>query len=936
MRKKLLSLLSFPRRRESILCLLSIVFLLSLFPGCKSEPQSTPAPPPAPATEEHSDAPNVLLITLDAVRADRLGCYGYSAADTPALDSLAASGVRFAHAFAQSPLTLPSHATMFTGLYPEETSLIENGLHVLPPDITTLAEVCKEKGFATAAFIGSAYLDAYYGLEQGFDLYDDVFNNPQFVPENRLVRPAQQVVDAALDWLNQRSGPSPFFCWVNLADARKVDDLAPSPDPSLQKEYDRQLTAIDAQISRLLDSLRKSNALDNTLVVVAGANGESLLDHSERGRGLFLYSSTLHVPLVFSFPSRFPPGRTVTTNVRLLDIFPTIRGFEGWADSKRVMDTSQAELLLGPQSLLAALLGQEIASLTSYARTDYPARKFNWSPLRSLTAQGLHYIDAPTPELYDLLADPSQSVNLAPTQTERLDQMRSLLTRLQSRLNVRAPARPKLSQESLRILESLPDTSKSSSSDFTAAPEHRPDPKDMLKAYNDYLAGSYLLDRRDYPQALRFLTAALDASPDSPAILAALAELDQQQDRLQEAYDGLRLALALNSEDPDLLSQMVSLMTFLGQFHQAVNYARLTLEIKNLQPRVHNDLGILFFSQNHIPIALKALKRALEIRPNYADAHFNLAVVLANDGREKDALTHFRLATEAMPNFTEAYFQLARHLGDQQRYSEAAQSLAKVLELDPTRLDARYMLANVFSLQNKFEESIAHYNKALEGLSQHAAYQHLHAYILQDLGADLFRDGQVSAAAEKLTQAVLINPDLPGAHYWLAQTLSAQNQNTQAIDHYRQALRLRSVFPEAASPLGRLTLEEARRLTEKREFAQAVKLLTDVRRIIPRDLDLTNALARLFATCPDQSLRRGRMAVRLAQQTVTATGSNKPEYLDTLAAAYAETGEFDKALTAAEKALNTANVMGLRELTIQITGRIDLYKASLPYREPPE
>ena len=923
------------------LLFLCFILFFGLLAGCKSQPQPSPAPSDRPG---HT-APNILLITLDAVRADRLGCYGYAAANTPTLDSLAAAGVRFSHAFAQSPLTLPSHASMFTGLYPAEHTLVENGRYSLPEDITTLAEVFNQRGFTTAAFVGGAFLDAFYGLAQGFEAYNDQFNNAEIVPEDRLIRSAQEVTDAALTWLEQSSQPAeiPFFCWVNLADARVVDDLSVPPDASLQQRYDQQLALIDTQIGRLIDFLERSHTLDNTLVIVVGSQGEALGDHSERSRGLFLYSSTLQVPLIFSSPGSLSAGQTVTATVRLLDIFPTILDFEDWPVSINSVTFDKVEGPADPRSLLPALQGEQgekISSRPCYARTEYPAQRFGWSPLRSLTAESLYYIDAPTPELYDLRSDPRQSSNLAASQPQRVAQMQALLTELEDSLDVRSLAQPKLGRESLRILASLSELPEEYRS-YAIVPEDRPDPKDMMDAYRAYLAGSALLDRREYDQALEQLTVAADSSPASAYILSALSAVHQQQDRFEDSYRNLRLALALQPTDPTLLSQMASLLTAVGQFPQAANYCSLSLELKNLQPQTHTDLAVLLVFQKQTPIAIMALERALEILPNYADAHFNLAVILANAGRETEALGHFRSATEALPDFTEAFFQWARLLTTQSRYSEAAQKFQNVLELESERIDARYMLANVFSMQNKFDQAIVHYRRALDDLvsqqtDQPGAYQSFEAMLHQDLGTVLFRKGQVADAVDQLEQALTINSDLAGAHYWLAQALSSQDSNDQAIKHFQQALRLQSVFPEATKPLGRLTLAESRRLADAGQFAQAIDLLTDVRKMLSRDLDLTNALARYLATCPDSRLRQGRMAVRLANQTVTATGRNNPEFLDTLAAAYAEVGDFDKAIEAASDARNSANSLGLRDLTMEIAVRIDLYKTGRPYREPAE
>ena len=922
---------------------LSLIILLGLLISCKSDSQPEPSKSSAPPQAGVS-APNVLLITLDAVRADRLGCYGYSKARTPALDSLAAGGVRFAQAFSQSPLTLPAHASIMTGLYPAEHSLLEDGRYRLPEDITTLAEVFREKGFSTAAFIGGAFLDAYYGLGQGFQRYDDEFTNAEIIPEDRLVRPSQEVTDAALAWLKkQLTSPAQsssassqpqhsFFCWVNLADARIADDLSASADSSNTERYDQQLSLIDSQIGRLIDSLKNSQALDNTLLVLAAAQGEALGDHSECGRGLFLYSSTLQVPLIFYSPKRLPAGQTISAVVGLVDIFPTILDFQGWLPLGRISPAQGQDSSFKARSLLSILQGKSLASQPAYARTDYPAQKFGWSNLRSLTTESWRYIEAPQPELYDLRADPGQVNNLAAVQVQQVANLRGTLLELEKSISARPAVKPQLSQRSLQILRGLAELPLEYRSDAAPVPQKPPDPKDMISAYQNYLAGTSLLAQDKYNEALEHLTAAASQSPASPHILFALAKTYQRLGQFEQAYRNLRLALALDPFDPMLLSQMASLLMSAGKFSQTIDYCQLSLEIKSIQPQTYNDLAVAVYASKQTDASVKFLQDALQIWPNYADAHFNLAVIEAHNGHDTEAIRHFRAATQGRPDFPEAFFQWGQILLEQQRYSEAVEKFKQVLVLDPLCVDAHQQLANVLVAQNNFDEAIVHYRTALE----HAAPP-LQAVLRQDLGRALLRKGQLPEAVSELEQAVRMDPDLAEAHGWLAQALMANDQNDRALEHFQLALRLRPIFPEAAKALSQLALNKAHDLAKAGQFDQAIKLLDEVRALIPQDMDLTNALARYFATCPDQKLRNGREAVILASRAATATGRNNPEFLDTLAAAYAEQSDFEKAIQTATEAVGLAQNLGRQELMLQISSRIEeLYKKGQPYRETPE
>ena len=381
-----------------------------------------PDPPPLAA--------NLVIITLDTARADRLSPYGLMNAPMPALERLAREGVVFDQATSVAPLTLPAHASLFTGLLPTKHQVRDNADRPLATEMLTLAEILKARGFQTGAFVGSIVLDPARGLAQGFDRYDAV--DPARAPVGSLESRARQrrgddVVTEALRWLAS-ARDAPFLLWTHLYDPHRPYD---PPEPYLSNYGDAYIGEIafaDAQIGRLLDALDARGLTEKTIVVVVGDHGESLGDHGERDHGVFVYESVLRIPLIVRAPSI--AARRVGAVVRLTDVMPTALDLLGIA-APPIDGVSLGELLLGSRRDLA---------LEAYSESLYP-RRFGWSALHALREGRYKLIDAPRPELYDLERDPFEERNLFAERTTTAAAMRHRLRTLAgSHTGVAAPA----------------------------------------------------------------------------------------------------------------------------------------------------------------------------------------------------------------------------------------------------------------------------------------------------------------------------------------------------------------------------------------------------------------------------------------------------------------------------------------------------------------
>jgi arylsulfatase A-like enzyme len=379
----------------------------------------------------------LVIITLDTTRADRLPAYGFGSVATPAIDALVSRGAVFDEAVSVAPLTLPAHTSLFTGLYPANHGVRENGSRPLDRSHATLAGVLHDRGFHTAAFVGSIVLAADRGLSAGFDVYDDGGERGAPAPHRR---DGGEVVDRARAWIGGLDG-KPFFLWVHLYDVHAPQALPMEFRRASGDRYEGGIAYVDAQIGRLLDALGRRRLSSKTVIVVAGDHGESLGEHGENEHGIFLYESTLRVPLVVCVPG--VAARRVAAVTSLVDVFPTVLQLLGIAPS----------VPHDGVSLVPALTGGRLPNRAIYAESMYAAR-FGWGPLRMIRDREFKFIDAPRPELYDLEADPVEGQNLADAHSAIAAALKRELLAMDVDVSVRGDA-ARLPPDRLQALQAL-------------------------------------------------------------------------------------------------------------------------------------------------------------------------------------------------------------------------------------------------------------------------------------------------------------------------------------------------------------------------------------------------------------------------------------------------------------------------------------------------
>lgn len=510
-----------------------------------------------------SAAPNLVLLTLDTTRADHLGVYGAAKARTPVLDALAARGTRYARALAPSPLTLPAHASLLTGLAVPEHGVRDNGTAVLPEGLPTLATAFSAKGYATGAFVASRVLDRRFGLDRGFEVYDDRMAAERLGQYGYPERDAKAVTSAAISWLAALPAGKPYFLWVHY-----YDPHAPYRPPprwrggSEKADYAGEIAYVDAEIGRLLKALPPGEPV----VAVAGDHGEMLGEHGERGHGIFLYRAALEVPLILAGPG-VPTGRVVDETVATRRLAPTLLALLG-AEQPTAEDLPG----LGPASRAGA--PRSGASRPIYSQTSMPRSAYGWAPLAAVSDQRLRFIAAPRPELYDFVADPGETRNLIRERRRDAKRLKSALEALEAgfeRPRADAPAPDPQLEADLRSLGYL-----SASGTGGAATI---DPKDGIELLADFERAIGLMGRGAHRKALEILEALVARNPRNVPFVTRLASARLENGLAEAAIAAYRQAVELNPRLHFLHCHLADAYRRLGRLDEARREYELTLAL---------------------------------------------------------------------------------------------------------------------------------------------------------------------------------------------------------------------------------------------------------------------------------------------------------------------------------------------------------------------
>ena len=642
--------------------------------------------------------PNVLMITLDTTRADRIGSYGYRAASTPHLDRLAAAGVRFDQALSPAPLTLPAHASLMTGRQPYLHGVRNNGYFTLSADVPTLAEAVAAAGYETAAFVSAFVLDRQFGLAQGFAHYDDTLDPAAGAEASlELERRGDRTVAAAAQWLSARASGQPFFVWVHLFDPH--DPYAP-PSPFLEqfagRPYDGEVAFTDAVIGRLLEQIGSDSS--PTLVVVAGDHGESLGEHGESTHGLFVYEAALRVPLIMAGAGITTPA-VVAEPVRLIDVAPTIADLLGIGSLPGAEGRSLRPVMTGD--------GLREDPPPVYAESYFPQFFMGWAPLRSLRVGRWKFIDAPEPELYDLSADPAELTNVIAREPARAQSLqRALASTLSAHTNAMTPM--PLSDDARQRLASLGYVSLAPAAQANTD-ARGPDPKHMIGLFERLLDGNRALANGDAEAAALVAREVVRQDPGNAFARLLQGRAALAQDRNREAIAAFEAYLAIVPQSADAHHWTALAALRLGEREQALAEEEAALA---LDPRHTNAIALragLLFSMGRAEDGLAALREAVGRDPSNHTLVIELADLLADAQQFQSAEAEYERVLRTQPSHVRALAGLGMVLAATDRLEAALATLTRALEINAHDEEARLVRAEVLAGLGRIEQARAEF-----------------------------------------------------------------------------------------------------------------------------------------------------------------------------------------------------------------------------------
>lgn len=609
--------------------------------------------------------PDVFLVTIDTLRADHVGCYGYKDVDTPTLDSLAVDGIRFTHAYTHSPITNTSHTTILTGLLPSIHGVTDFGIPLSPQHVTW-AELLKEQGYQTAAFIGAVILDSNQlapGLDRGFDYYD---NFPAKTDSKqrwgRVERRGMTVIEHAEAWLtehpqspgnpaNAAQTRTPRFVWVHLYDPH--DPYEP-PSPFAEKYakhlYDGEIAYADFALGHFIATLKKSGAYDNSIIVISGDHGEGLGEHGEETHGLFLYDSTLHIPLIIKLPANAHRGLVVDSLVRTTDILPTVLS----------LTNTPAPPELNGASLEPYFDNQSQPARSLFGETDYPLR-WGWSPLRALREQNAKLIEAPRPEFYDLAIDPLELKNIYSSQSGEVATLQSEMAKWKAK---------------------LPPQSASSQGSASIASVNLPDPKDKVEVQNLLHRSMLASDDGRMAESRDYLEKAIRLDPSSSTSLRQLGELELAKQQYSKAATHLKRAVELRPDDSVAAFEAGQALEKTGDLAAARDVLELSLKLLPSQINARVLLGRIYLRLKDAHNAEDQFEAALLVDSENAEARLGLAEAQIAKLDCHAAIPDLESLTKSDPSNAAAFRLLSKAYRCLHRDTDAARAEAKSVSLD--------------------------------------------------------------------------------------------------------------------------------------------------------------------------------------------------------------------------------------------------------------
>lgn len=730
---------------------------------------------------------NILFFTLDTTRADHLGCYGYHRAETPNIDRLAETGIMFKNATCQIPLTLPSHSSIFTGTYPFYHGVRDNGGFYLEPDRTTLAEVLKMHGMATSAFVGAFVVDSRWGLDQGIDYYFDNFDFAKYkrISLDSVQREGGEVIEAFFEWF-EKNYQKKFFSWIHLYDPHTPYE-PPEPYKTRFSKwnwglYDGEIAYVDELIGKVLDKLIEKDVLEKTLIVIVGDHGESLGQHKENAHGFFIYNAATSVPLIIHFPSQNLKAKKVDARVETVDIMPTLLQILGLPLPGEVQGKSLLPLILDRNSKQERF---------AYSESYYPRYHYGWSELKSLQNSRYKYIQAPRPELYDILNDPNELTNIYRQEIRIGKQFEEKLNNLLEKMSaegIEEKGPQKLDEEAMEKLMALGYVGGFTSQSKLSETGELPDPKDKIHLFNKIkmAEGNFAQDKLD--GALERITEVIEEDPLIKEAHRVRARIFLKLNRLEEAIEECKEALEIDPEYEAAIFSLAHAYKRLKKYEEAITgYERLM----QLDPRDHKpayNLGEIYLKMDDIDKAIFYLQKAIELEPERSSmAHNLLGTAYLEKKMVEQAEAEFNKALEMRLHIPDGHFNLALVYEERNELRKAVEEYKKEIELHPAAYPAHFNLAKLYVKMGNMLKGIEHFKEAIKHKKDFANGYLFLAKAYLDLGENFDEAILLSQMGLKLAPE---SEYAPLAHFIMADIYNRRGQTDKYDEELRKAREL--------------------------------------------------------------------------------------------------------------------------------------------------
>jgi arylsulfatase A-like enzyme/Tfp pilus assembly protein PilF len=723
---------------------------------------------------------NVLLITIDTLRSDHLGIYGYAPAQTPNIDRWAQQGARFLNATSTTPLTLPSHSSIMTGTYPLEHGVRDNGGFYLDEKWNTLAEILQTSGMKTGGFVSAFVLDHRWGIAQGFQEYFDHFELSKFkmVSLDSVQRRGDETLNEALSWIDKNKR-SRFFAWIHFYDPHTPYD---PPDPfraDFQDRpfglYDGEISYVDNLIGRIQDYLEKNNLTNTTAIVLMSDHGESLGEHEETGHGFFVYDATMHIPLIIVMPGQKPV--IVGDQVRSIDVYPTICDALGVKSDPAVRGVSLLPLMHGktlPQKL------------TAYSESYYPRFHYGWSELKALRTAEYKYIDVPDREFYRLSKDPKEMENLYSTFSDKAAPFETELSKLllQDTGVKMAQAMDDDSVEKLQALGYI--------GSFTPLQQGQqegslPDPKLKIQLYNllkvaqwysaegktkeafdsirkligedqgileAYLVlGNLYSKEKKYSEARASFEKALELNPEYASAVFGLAKTYKDEEKWEAAAAGFERLTKLDPRDSKPYFHLGDIASAQKKYQDALGYFQKAVDLDPEQGGSRNRLAVCYLEMEKYDDAEKEFREVLKVNPRMPNGNFNTALIYEAKGNLDQAIVAYRKELEFYPEAYPAHFNLSRIYRQQGRIAEEKAELEACIAVKPEYgIAYLYLAKNLMDSGGDLMKSKQLVEQGLKNLSEQSQIPLGH-YLLADIYNRLGDSHQATLQVQLARQA---------------------------------------------------------------------------------------------------------------------------------------------------------------------------------------